>query len=89
MRNVVLERKKTNATVSVSWLCKSYAKSGRARFGAPRQMSADGGLANLSTELGEFAGMRATPQSGLVKLARRIGRLLIRYTMPDEAHRLR
>ena len=52
-------------------------------------MSADGGLANLSTELGEFAGMRATPQSGLVKLARRIGGLLIRHTMPHEAHRLR
>jgi hypothetical protein len=89
MRNVVLAaRKKTNATVSVSWLCKSYAKSG-GRFGAPRQMSADCGLADLSTELGEFAGMRATPQSGLVKLARRIGRLLIRHTMPHEAHRLR
>ena len=34
MRNVVLAaRKKTNATVSVSWLCKSYAKSGRALWG--------------------------------------------------------
>ena len=34
MRNVVLAaRKKTIATVSVSWLCKSYAKSGRALWG--------------------------------------------------------
>ena len=62
---------------------------GEGALGHPRQMSADGGLADLSTELGEFAGMRATPQSGLVKLARRIGRLLIRHTMPHEAHRLR
>jgi hypothetical protein len=39
--------------------------------------------------LGSSPGMRATPQSGLVKLARRISRLLIRHTMPHEAHRLR